>query len=60
MPKIWSHSFDLTKENIRFLHIWVLLPGFPFDFWNLQEAFKVVVNEFRHLVHIEKHTLNGE
>jgi hypothetical protein len=35
MIKRWTHSFNPEKYFFRFMHLWVLMSGFPLAFWNL-------------------------
>jgi hypothetical protein len=36
MLKRWRLSFNPSTEYFSYRHIWVLLPGLPLQFWNLQ------------------------
>jgi hypothetical protein len=35
MLKRWRTGFDPTTEYFNHRHVWVLLPGFPLNIWNL-------------------------
>jgi hypothetical protein len=35
MLKHWRTGFDPTTEYFIFRHVWVLLPGFPLNLWNI-------------------------
>jgi hypothetical protein len=59
MMKRWTHLFDPEKEHIRFRHLWVLLPGCPLVFWNL-EAFKVIGNTLGKFMHVDPQLLSGQ
>jgi hypothetical protein len=36
MLKRWRPSFNLATDYFSYRHIWVLLPGFPLNLWNIK------------------------
>jgi hypothetical protein len=58
MLKHWHITFNPVKEHFRYRHLWVLLPGCPLVFWNL-EAFRVIENALGKFLHADPKVLEG-
>jgi hypothetical protein len=38
MLKWWRISFDPAQDYFQYRHLWVLLPGLPLNFWNVESS----------------------
>jgi hypothetical protein len=50
--KPWSVDFDPLKESMVVMKVWVILPGFPLDFWS-REALEAIGNKLGSFVKLE-------
>lgn len=58
MLKKWHPGFNPEKEFVRFMHLWVPMPGCPQVFWS-REAFKEIGDEIGKFLFTEPQHLNG-
>lgn len=58
MLKRWHVGFDPVTKYFQFMHIWVLLPWLPIQFWNV-EAFKSIGNELGRFMFLEDSIIKG-
>jgi hypothetical protein len=60
MLKRWHCAFNLEKEHIRYIHLWVLLPGCLLVLWSL-EAFKEIGNAIDKFLYVDsKHLTRSD
>jgi hypothetical protein len=58
MLKRWHTTFNPIKEKICFRHLWVLLPGCPLVFWNV-EAFRAIGDSLGNFMHVDLKMVAG-
>jgi hypothetical protein len=49
-------SFDPTQDYFQFRHLWVLLPGLPLNFWNVNDLTSID-NALGRFIKVDEQTL---
>ena len=59
MPKRWHATFCPVKEHFVLCHMWVLLLGFPLQFWNV-EAYVTIGNDLGQFLYVDQEKLHSK